>query len=112
MNHQETVRAVARKLRHFTRRDVSEMLDVLIEVWADELREPEGFVRLDGLGKLYVEQQTVAVNGAIQQVLERKQNASNTIPATMNRYYFRFQPTDTLYQKVKTFRAELEEQET
>jgi hypothetical protein len=99
MNHQETVRAVARKLRQFTRRDVSEMLDVLIEVWSDELREPEGFVRLDGLGKLYVEQQTIAVNGAIQQVLERKQSASRTLPTTMNHYYFRFLPTDILHQK-------------
>jgi nucleoid DNA-binding protein len=99
MNHRQTVIAVARKLRRFSQRDVSEVLQVLSEIWSAELAQPEGFVRIEGLGKLYVQQQTLRTPGAIRATLTRKHGS---VPLLMNRYYFRFQPTKTLYRTVVT----------
>jgi nucleoid DNA-binding protein len=109
MNHQETVNAVARKLRHFTRQDVRAVLEVLVEVWQEELQKPDAYVRIEGLGKLYVEQQTIAVTGAIQKMLTEKRHGDAALPATLHRYYFRFQPTDSFYQRVKQHRKPAEE---
>ena len=107
MNHHETVSAVARKLRQFSRRDVRQMLEVLIEVWSEELIQPGGYIRIEGLGKLYVEQQTIPITGVIKRSLESKQKAT---PTTLNRYYFRFRPVDPLYKKLKAYRETMEEQ--
>lgn len=108
MNHRETVNAVARKLRHVSRRDVSEMLDVLIEVWRDELIQPDADIRIKGLGKLYVEQQTIPIAGVIRRSYERRRKVA---PTTIKRYYFRFSPAAPLYKKLKAFREPREEQE-
>ncbi len=97
MNHHQTVAAAARKLRRFSQGDVSEMLQVLIEVWCEELSQPEGFVRIEGLGKLYVQQQTLRTPGAIRATLAKKHGS---VPLLMNRYYFRFQPAKALYRQV------------
>ncbi|MHB8628400.1 MAG: hypothetical protein ACYDBJ_15205 [Aggregatilineales bacterium] len=93
MNYNETVAAVARKMRQRTKREVSEMLDVLLEVWRGELLRPGGYIRIDALGKLYVERQVIRSSGAVYRSLSQKHKP---VPATLVRYYFRFHPSDTL----------------
>ena len=95
MNYNQTVAAVARKLRQRSRHEVREMLDVLLDVWREELLRPGGYIRIDALGKLYVEQQTMRVPGAVRQTLARKQLPA---PPTLTRYYFRFHPSEALRQ--------------
>lgn len=93
MNYNQTVAAVARKLRQRTRREVREMLDVLLDIWREELLRPDGYIRIDALGKLYVEQQTMRVPGVITRTLTHKQLPA---PPTLTRYYFRFHPSESL----------------
>lgn len=109
MNHRETVNAVARKLRHISRRDVSALLDVLIEVWSDELIRANGDVRIKALGKLYVEQQTIPISGVIRRSYERRRKVA---PSNINRYYFRFRPTPSLYKRLKAQREARKEQDS
>ncbi len=103
MNRRETVAAVARKLRQFKQRDVSEMLDALIEVWCEELIQPEGYIRIEGLGKLYVEQQSMRTPGAVRDTMTYKRGG---VPYTLKRYYFRFHPADSLRARLVAYRAE------
>ena len=93
MNHSQTVATVAQRLRCLTKRDVGEVLDVLIEVWREALLQPEGYIRIEGLGKLYIEQQQLRSAGVIQARLRAKHGAA---PVHLDRYYFRFRPSDTL----------------
>ncbi|MHB8624620.1 MAG: hypothetical protein ACYDBJ_10680 [Aggregatilineales bacterium] len=93
MNYNETVVAVARKLRQSTKHDVSEMLKVLLEVWREELLRPGGYIRIEGVGKLYVERQIIRSSGVVYRALSQKHKP---VPATLVRYYFRFHPSDSL----------------
>jgi len=95
VNYNQTVAAVARKLRQRTRREVRETLDVLLEVWQEELLRPGGYIRIDQLGKLYVEKQTMRVPGAVRRTLAQQQRP---VPSTMPRFYFRFHPSESLRQ--------------
>ncbi len=76
------------------KRDVGEMLDVLLEIWSEELTRPGGHIRIEGLGKLYVERQRIRSTGAVRAMLRSK---GKPVPATLNRYYFRFRPSERLY---------------
>ena len=98
MNQTETVNAVARKLRRFNRREVREMITVLVEIWSEELLRPDGEIRIDGLGKLYIDQQIIPASGIIKQKLEQLHGNSNT---AINRYYFRFRPNASFYKKLR-----------
>jgi hypothetical protein len=93
VNYNQTVAVVARKLRQRTRREVREVLDVLLEVWREELLRPDGYIRIDALGKLYVEQQTMRVPGAVRRALAEQQRP---VPPLLTRYYFRFHPSESL----------------
>ena len=93
MNYNETVSAVARKLRQSTKREVSEMLNVLLEVWREELLRPGGYICIEDLGKLYIERQTIRSTGAVYRTLSQKHRS---IPETLARYYFRFHPSGSL----------------
>jgi nucleoid DNA-binding protein len=93
LNHNQTVSSVARRLRHLTKRDISEVLTVLVEVWHEALLQPDGYIRIDGLGKLYIEKQQLRSAGVIQAYLRAKHGAA---PARLDRYYFRFRPSESL----------------
>jgi nucleoid DNA-binding protein len=95
LNYNQTVAAVARKLRQRSRREVREVLDVLLEVWREELLRTDGYIRIDNLGKLYVEQQTMRTPGAVKQALAQKQLPA---PPVLSRFYFRFHPSESLRQ--------------
>ncbi len=93
MNHSQTIAAVARKLRQFSGRDVREVYEALVEVWQEELVKPEGYIRIEGLGKLYVQQQTIRSTGVVR-AQAAKQN--KPAPALLTRHYFRFRPIKAL----------------
>lgn len=103
MNHDEAVAAVARKLYRFTRADVAEVLDVLIELWQEELFQRDGVITINHVGRLYVDEQEVSTRGAVQQVLKAYQQP---VPATIKRYYFRFQPSPTFKRRVAEYRQQ------
>jgi nucleoid DNA-binding protein len=98
MNQQELVNAIARKLYRFSRRDIAEVLEVMLELWAEELTRPEGYLYLHGIGRLYVETQRIPSAGVIREALQEKHGAA--APRQLHRLYFRFRPADTLKQAV------------
>ena len=107
MNRSQTVAAVARRLRHLTQQDVSEVLDVLVEVWREALLQPDGYIRIGDLGKLYIEQQQMRSAGVIQ---ARLHDRYGTAPAFLDRYYFRFRPSESLRAAVLAAREGQEQQ--
>ncbi|MEQ8673724.1 MAG: HU family DNA-binding protein [Aggregatilineales bacterium] len=98
MNHRQTVQAVARRLPHLQRHTVAEVLEVVAEVWAEELAQPEGRVTLINLGKLQIEAQQMRVGGAVRDRLEAEHGIA---PTTIRRLYYRFRPSGWLRQKVE-----------
>ncbi len=92
MNHQQSIDAVARRLYRFSRRDVAEIMEVLVEVWREELLRPEGNVHIRGLGNLYVQLQQIEANGLAKQLMEQMGQPSGKV----TRSYFRFHPTRAL----------------
>jgi len=98
MNNQELINAIARKLYRFTRRDVAEIIEVMEEIWREELARPDGYIHLHQVGKLYVEQQQLLTAGAVQKTLQQKYGGKT--PRHLRRVYFRFQPAEALKQTI------------
>ncbi|MCQ3930989.1 MAG: hypothetical protein DPW16_11075 [Chloroflexi bacterium] len=92
MNHQQSIDAVARRLYRFSRRDVAEIMEVLVEVWREELLRPEGNVHIRGLGNLYIQLQQIEASGLAKQLMEQADQPGGMV----TRSYFRFRPTRAL----------------
>ena len=88
MYHRDVIAKVARRLPHRTRRDVSEVVEVLTEVWFEELASG-GEVVLPDIGRLSIEVQEMAAGGAL---------ASH---GRLRRVYGRFRPTPALKAKLQ-----------
>lgn len=101
MHHDETVAAVARKLYRFSKKDVAEVLDVLSEIWQEELLKPDAVIHIKGLGRLRVDEQQIATSVAVKRLLYAK---GKSAPKTLKRYYFRFYPTGTFKQRMIAYR--------
>ncbi len=106
VNHSQMIAAVARRLRQFSRRDVREVYEALVEVWQEELVQPDGYIRIEGLGKLYVQQQTIRSTGVVR-AQAAKQN--KPAPALLTRYYFRFRPVKALHRRLVASREQATE---
>ena len=87
MYHKDVIAAVARRLPHHTRRDVAEMVEVLTEVWSDELTSG-GEVVLPDIGRLSIEVQVMQAGGALAQ------------HGRLRRVYGRFRPTPSLKERM------------
>ncbi len=94
MNTQQMVSQIARRLPKFRKWEVQEVIDVLLEVWQQELAQPDGELHLRGLGKLYVEIHPLRVNGVTRQALLRKYGSK--APEQIARRTIRFRPYDAL----------------
>ncbi len=81
MNHRQTITAISKRLPRLKRRDVAEVLEVMAELWLEELAQPGQTVTVADLGKLAVEVQRFRSGGAIGQ-------------RTVRRVYVRFRPTE------------------
>lgn len=88
MFHKEVVAHIARRLPHRTRRDVREVIDLLIELWSDELTNGNE-VLLPNIGKLSIEVQDMQAGGALVE------------QGRLQRVYGRFRPTPALKKKIK-----------
>jgi nucleoid DNA-binding protein len=97
MNHRQTVTAISKRLPRLKRRDVAEVLEVMTELWLEELAQPGQTVTVADLGKLAVEVQSFRSGGAVGQ-------------RTVKRVYVRFRPTGRLRRVVLD--AHIEEGET
>ena len=91
MNHRQTIREISKRLPRLKRRDVAEVLEVMTELWLDELAQPVQTVTVADLGKLVVEVQTFRVGGSVRRRLE--QHSGSRAPKTLKRIYVRFRPT-------------------
>jgi nucleoid DNA-binding protein len=81
MNHRQTIAEISKRLPRLKRRDVAEVLEVMTELWLEELAQPGQTVTVADLGKLAVEVQTFRSGGAVGQ-------------QTVKRVYVRFRPTE------------------
>jgi hypothetical protein len=75
-------------------------LEIMAELWLEELAQPGQTVTIADLGKLVVEVQTLRSAGAIRQRLQLKHG--NTAPKTLKRIYVRFRPTEKLRQAIES----------
>jgi nucleoid DNA-binding protein len=89
MTYRELIATIARHLPHQTQRDVAEILDLLIEVWYEELTQGNT-VSLPDIGRLSIEIQSLHVSGIVQQKL------GTDAPQIIPRLYGRFRPAKAL----------------
>ena len=87
MYHRDVIAAVARNLPRRTRRDVAEVVEVLTEVWSDELTSG-GEVVLPDIGRLSIEVQVMQAGGALAEY------------GKLRRTYGRFRPTPSLKERI------------
>jgi nucleoid DNA-binding protein len=87
MNHLQTIAEISKRLPRLKRRDVAEVLEVMTELWLEELAQPGQTVTVSDLGKLVVEVQTVRSGGAVGRRM-------------LKRVYVRFRPTGEFRQHV------------
>lgn len=83
MYHRDVIAKAARRLPHCTRRDVAEVVDLLLEVWSEELING-GEVVLPDIGRLSIEVQDMTAGGAL------------AAHGRLRRVYGRFRPTPKL----------------
>jgi nucleoid DNA-binding protein len=87
MNHRQTVTEISKRLPRLKRRDVAEVLEVMTELWLEELAQHGRTVTVADVGKLAVEVQIFRSGGAIGR-------------RTVKRVYVRFRPTGKFRQFV------------
>ena len=87
MYHRDVIAEVARRLPHQTRRDVNEVVEVLTEVWFEELASG-GEVSLPDIGRLSIEVQDMTAGGAL------------AAHGRLRRVYGRFRPTPQLKERI------------
>ena len=88
MYHRDVIAKVARRLPHQARRDVSEVVDLLLEVWSEELING-GEVVLPDIVRLSIEVQNMAASGAL------------AAHGRLRRVYGRLRPTPNLKAKIE-----------
>ena len=92
MTHNELVREISRRLPRMKKRDVAEVLEVMAELWQEELAQGRA-VAVTDLGKLAVEVQQMRSGGFMRRQLK---GSRGIVPLTLRRIYIRFQPTTKL----------------
>ena len=88
MYHRDVIAKIARRLPHQTRRDVAEVVEVLTEVWSEELVNG-GEIIVPDIGRLRIEVQDIKAGGALIQ------------HGQLRRIYGRFRPTPSLKKRIE-----------
>ena len=88
MFHREVIAHIARRLPNRSQRDVREVIDLLIELWSDELTKGNEIL-LPTIGKLSIELQDLQAGGAL---IEQ---------GRLQRVYGRFRPTPGFKRQIK-----------
>ncbi|MEO1666697.1 MAG: HU family DNA-binding protein [Chloroflexota bacterium] len=106
MNRTELANEIARRTtstrRNFSRDDVNHMLDIMLDIFEDQLTRPDGEIRLGDLGVLGVQRRVRS--GEAGQLRNIQTGEAMRTPRIS--FYIRFQPTLTLKKKLKARRAE------
>ena len=98
MYHRDVIAAVARRLPHQTQREVGEVVEVLTEIWFEELAIG-GEVVLPDIGWLRVEVQKMTAGGVLAEHGRLRQRR-------IRRVYGRFRPTLKLKAQVREVKFE------
>ena len=93
MYHRDVIAKIARRLPHQTQRDVAEVVEVLSEVWSEELVNGKEIIVPD-IGRLRIEVQTMQAGGAVIQ------------HGQLRRIYGRFRPTPSLKKRIEEVECE------
>lgn len=88
MYHRDVIAKIARRLPSRTQRDVAEVVEILTEVWSEELLKG-GEVIVPDVGRLSIEVQDMQAGGALGK------------HGRLRRVYGRFRPTPNLKQQIQ-----------
>ena len=88
MYHKEVIAKIARRLPHRTRRDVGEVVEILTEVWSEELMNGKEII-VPEIGRLSIEVQDMQAGGALSH------------HGRLRRVYGRFRPTPNMKQLIQ-----------
>jgi nucleoid DNA-binding protein len=100
MNHQELVTAIARRLPDRSKRDVAEVLEVMVEICTEQLSLPDQNVQIADLGRLSIDVHQLRVSGAVRKTLADQHGPG--YPDTLARIVGRFRPAPRLRQAIET----------
>jgi hypothetical protein len=103
MRYRQTVAEIARRLPHRTRGEVAEVLEVMGEVWLEELRKPKARINVANIGRLHIQIQRVPCRGAVR----RHFTARGKVPEYLTRVYCRFDPMQPLQEVCDRLREEV-----
>ncbi len=98
MNYRKTIIEIARRLPHYTQREVAEVLDVMRDLWLAELSQPGKTVALFDLGELSIEVQQMRASRASRKTMATRPGAAQ--PERLRRIYGRFHPSPRLRQAI------------
>jgi nucleoid DNA-binding protein len=93
MYHRDVIAKIARRLPHRTQRDVAEVVEILTEVWSEELMNGKEIIVPD-VGRLSIEVQNMRAGDALGKY------------GQLRRVYGRFRPTPALKQKMQEVQFE------
>src|SRR5690554_6203368 len=85
--HRDVIAKIARRLPHRTQRDVAEVIEVLTEVWSEELINGKEIIVPD-IGRLSMEVQEMRAGGALEKY------------GQLRRVYGRFRPTPNFKKQI------------
>jgi len=88
MYHRDVIAKIARRLPHRTQRDVTEVVEILTEVWSEELLNGEEIIVPD-IGRLSIEVQNMQAGGALGK------------HGRLRRVYGRFRPTPNMKKRIQ-----------
>ena len=100
MNHQELVAAIARRLPDRSRREVAEVLEIMVEVCIEQLSQPGQVIQITDLGRLSIDVHQLQVAGAVRKTLVEQHGADP--PKTLKRIVGRFRPAPRLRQAIES----------
>jgi nucleoid DNA-binding protein len=104
MNHQELVAAIARRLPDRSRREVAEVLEVMVDVCIEHLSHPGQVVQITDLGRLSIDVHPLRVAGAVRKTLAEQIGSEQ--PETLRRIAGRFRPAPRLRQAIEAIYKE------
>jgi len=91
--HRDVIAKIARRLPHRTQRDVAEVVEILTEVWSEELMKGKEII-VPEIGRLSIEVQNIKAGGALEK------------HGWLRRVYGRFRPTPALKQRIQEVEIE------
>jgi nucleoid DNA-binding protein len=100
MNHQQLVTAIARRLPDRSKRDVAEVLEVMVEICTEQLSQPDQVIQIADLGRLSIDVHQLQVAGAVRKTLADQHGPDH--PETLRRIVGRFRPAPRLRQAIET----------